>query len=458
MHGFAISFPFVRILVVACAVSVWLPCENRSVAQEPGATNGDAAAQTAPQSSSMRIVKLLWTAQKKGAATALEKSIDQAFSRKQVEELLPALREMKPKLDEVLKSGSTDVRWYAATAGLMLLGSEDAAASATQELSSTRLDQLKATTDAASIAGPALLLRTWWHVAPSHASDYTLERIRRAHGDNASTIWLEHVVAQALQHDRAPTVAALLTNWKSQPRALQIAMIEPLTQQSQSMRQVIAAIDAGVIAKDMLNTNQLRKWIDGPDRSLAVDIERVWGKLRTEEDADRKAVVQQTIKLLNSGKKGNPVAGQQSFKRICSQCHRLHGDGMEVGPDITANGRGSFEQLVSNVMDPSLVIGKAFLAKTVLTTDGQVLSGIVAGEDEKRLTLKVQGGKLVELNREDDIDEIKESTKSLMPDGLEKQMSEQELLDLFAFLALSKPIDAPENSTIPGTPDKLVAE
>ncbi len=72
------------------------------------------------------------------------------------------------------------------------------------------------------------------------------------------------------------------------------------------------------------------------------------------------------------------------------------------------------------------------------------------------MTLKVPGGKLVELDREEDIEQIKDSDKSLMPDGLEQQMNEQELLDLFAYLSLTKPLTAADNGTIPGTPDKLI--
>ena len=47
------------------------------------------------------------------------------------------------------------------------------------------------------------------------------------------------------------------------------------------------------------------------------------------------------------------------FKKLCAQCHKIYGEGQDVGPDITLNGRGSFEQLLSNVFDPSLVIGAA---------------------------------------------------------------------------------------------------
>ena len=41
------------------------------------------------------------------------------------------------------------------------------------------------------------------------------------------------------------------------------------------------------------------------------------------------------------------------FKKLCAQCHKIYGEGVEVGPDITSNGRGDFDQLLSNIFDPS---------------------------------------------------------------------------------------------------------
>jgi putative heme-binding domain-containing protein len=128
----------------------------------------------------------------------------------------------------------------------------------------------------------------------------------------------------------------------------------------------------------------------------------------------------------------------------------LHGEGQEVGPDITVNGRGSFEQLLSNVFDPSLVIGASYQARTVITTDGRVLSGLMVEDNAQRVVLKQQGGKLETIARKD-VDEVKVSPLSLMPEGIEKQYSPQEIADLFALLTLDKPPTDPAARKIPGT-------
>ncbi len=118
---------------------------------------------------------------------------------------------------------------------------------------------------------------------------------------------------------------------------------------------------------------------------------------------------------------------------------------------MTANGRGSFDQLLSNVFDPSLVIGAAYQATTVSTTDGRFLTGLVSEDSPQRLVLKTQGGTRVIIPR-DQVDEVLPSKVSLMPEGLEKQMSPREMVDLFAFLCLDHPPGNPAAHKIPGAP------
>ena len=146
---------------------------------------------------------------------------------------------------------------------------------------------------------------------------------------------------------------------------------------------------------------------------------------------------------------GDPIAGQLVFKRVCAQCHKIYGEGQDVGPEITLNGRGSYEQLLSNVLDPSLVIGTAYQATTVATADGRVLTGLLVEDSPQRVVLKTQGGKLETVGRKD-VEETKLSPLSLMPEDLEKQLQPKEIADLFSFITLDKPPADPTARPIPG--------
>src|SRR5437868_11515554 len=112
---------------------------------------------------------------------------------------------------------------------------------------------------------------------------------------------------------------------------------------------------------------------------------------------------------------GDPLADVQVFKNVCGQCHKIHGEGQDVGPNITANGRSDFDQLVSNVFDPSLVITAAYQATTVVTSKGQTIAGLLVEDNPQRVVLKQQGGKLETIPR-GEVEEVQVSKVSLMPE------------------------------------------
>jgi putative heme-binding domain-containing protein len=161
--------------------------------------------------------------------------------------------------------------------------------------------------------------------------------------------------------------------------------------------------------------------------------------MRSERNPEREQIVNEMHQLVRS-EQGDPLAGAVHFKNTCAQCHKIFGHGVEVGPDLTLNGRNEFKQLLSNVFDPSLVVGRAYQTVVVVTVDGRALSGLLAEEGADRVVLTLQGGKQETINR-DDIDELQRTDLSLMPEGLEKQLKPEQIVDLFAFLALEKAPD-----------------
>lgn len=229
---------------------------------------------------------------------------------------------------------------------------------------------------------------------------------------------------------------------------LQPKAVELLTQRTPWSKSLLEAIGKKQLPATVLNANQVAKLLASKDEELARLVTAKWGSVRTERNPQREEVIAQVRHSLRKSP-GNPHKGQEVFKRVCAQCHKIYGEGQEVGPDVTVNGRSSYEQLLSNVLDPNLVIGVSYQARTVITEDGRVLTGLSVEESEQRVVLKVQGGKLETIAR-DDIDTIKLSQLSLMPEELEKQLKPGELEDLFAFLVLDKPPADPTARQLPG--------
>jgi putative heme-binding domain-containing protein len=256
----------------------------------------------------------------------------------------------------------------------------------------------------------------------------------------------------ALERYSDPRVAdGLLAIYPKMEAELRPRAIELLTERPNWAKRLIAAIGRKKISHDVLNLNQVRRLLASKDTELVKEVKAHWGTVRDDRNPDRERVVAQMGQLLRQ-KRGDAQAGWKVFKTVCAQCHKIYGEGVEVGPDITANGRASFEQLLSNVFDPSLVIGSGYQATTVVTTGGQLLTGLVTEDSKQRIVLKTQGGKLETIPR-GEIESVLPSKLSMMPEQLEKQVSPQEIVDLFAFLTLDRPPTDPRARLIPGTPE-----
>ncbi|HWB07851.1 MAG TPA: PVC-type heme-binding CxxCH protein [Pirellulales bacterium] len=257
-------------------------------------------------------------------------------------------------------------------------------------------------------------------------------------GSHEASIELRRRTLDALGRAEAPEIARLvLAAYPDMEPDLKPQAIELLTGRAVWSKQLLAAIAEKKLPVDALNVNQVRKLLASKDGDLVKLVQTNWGTLRSERNPQREAVVDQMRDLLKRTP-GDDHRGREVFKKVCGQCHKLFGEGQDVGPDITLNGRGSFEQLLSNVFDPSLVIGAAYQARTVITADGRVITGLVAEDNDERVVLKVQGGKLETIAR-GDIEQMETSKLSLMPENLEQQLKPQEIADLFAFITLDKP-------------------
>jgi putative membrane-bound dehydrogenase-like protein len=246
-----------------------------------------------------------------------------------------------------------------------------------------------------------------------------------------------------------PRVAEVtLAQYGKMEPELQPKVVELLTERIPWSQRLLAAIGKKSIPAESLNINQIRKLLATKNPELVKQVTATWGTLRDQRNPQRELVLADMRRFIRANP-GDASAGQAVFAKVCGQCHKIYGEGQEVGPDITLNGRSSFEQLLSNVFDPSLVIGASYQARTVVTTKGQVFTGLVVEDGEQRIVLKVQGGKLETIPR-DEVEETKVSELSIMPEGLEKQLQPQEMANLFAFLTLDKPPSDPAAKQLPG--------
>ncbi len=259
------------------------------------------------------------------------------------------------------------------------------------------------------------------------------------------------VLAALGRSDSAQVADIVLASYAKLEPELQPRAIELLTQRPAWAKALMAAMRRNEIPTTALNSNQAARLLKSRDEELVKLVTTVWGTVRTERNPDREKTIAE-LRAIIRHTPGDPFRGEKVFKTICAQCHKIHGEGQDVGPDLTNNGRSSFDQLVSNVLDPSLVIGGAYQARVVDTEDGRSITGLLVEDGSERIVLKLQGGKLETIPR-DQVAEVVTGQLSMMPEDLEKQLKPQEIADLFAFLVLDKHPSDPSAKQLPGIRD-----
>ena len=142
-------------------------------------------------------------------------------------------------------------------------------------------------------------------------------------------------------------------------------------------------------------------------------------------------------RLMEDMPEGDALRGFQVFrssKAACSACHAVGYFGGKIGPDLTRINRIRTEQdLIEAIVYPSASFVRSYESIQVMTDDGRAISGLIANEDAESITLTTGIDQRVRVQR-DEIEAIRPSPVSIMPAGLDQQLSSQELADLIRFL------------------------
>jgi putative membrane-bound dehydrogenase-like protein len=129
---------------------------------------------------------------------------------------------------------------------------------------------------------------------------------------------------------------------------------------------------------------------------------------------------------------GDAAQGKLIFEKNCSTCHEVGGIGHQVGPNLASMVTRGTESVLFNVLAPNAEIDPRFI-EYVVTTNGQVVNGVIAGDTPTAVTLRGADNKTTTILRVD-IEDIHSTGKSLMPEGFEKVIDKKSMANLLAFL------------------------
>ena len=133
---------------------------------------------------------------------------------------------------------------------------------------------------------------------------------------------------------------------------------------------------------------------------------------------------------------GDIQRGKALFQQRCQSCHRLGKDGFAVGPDLAGVPNGGKEKLVTNMLDPNREVPPNYFGYTVETADGESYTGLIVNETAGSVTVRQPFG-LEAVVARTQIVAMRASRLSLMPEGLEEGLTQQDLADLLDFLMSS---------------------
>lgn len=156
--------------------------------------------------------------------------------------------------------------------------------------------------------------------------------------------------------------------------------------------------------------------------------------------AERSTRELEAFALTNAGdaKRGEKLYKAEERTK-CAICHKVGGQGGDMGPDLSSIG-GKFDRphLIESLLQPSAQIVEGYRSSTVLTKDGQVLSGIVKHQDNGDVKL-IDANAKESLLIQSEIETIAGQAKSIMPAGLDESLSMEEFSDLIAYLETLRP-------------------
>ncbi len=238
-------------------------------------------------------------------------------------------------------------------------------------------------------------------------------------------------VTQLVSLATPQTADLLAAGWATHTPALRGQILDSLLSREPWTNALLAKLEAGDILASDLDATRRQRLLAHPNAKVK---ERAAKLLATSGSSDRQQVIAQWSKVTEL--KGDPVRGKAEFTKRCATCHKWQGEGASVGPDLNTLTDRSPTTLLTSILDPNLAVEPKYQAYAVTTEDGLVLSGMLVEETAASITLADAGGKLIPVARQD-IAELRATGKSLMPEGLERDLTLESLADLLALLGNS---------------------
>jgi putative heme-binding domain-containing protein len=241
-----------------------------------------------------------------------------------------------------------------------------------------------------------------------------------------------HFATEALtalsRHSTLEVTTNLLERWPRLTPGARNEVIAALLKKTENAKALLAALNTGLLKRADFSTAQIEFLRSYRDSAVRAEATRL---LTRENTATRQAVIDAFQGALSL--RGSPEKGKVLFDARCETCHQLRGRGHGLGPDLATVKNAGKEKLLTNILDPNREVNPNYLSYLVETKDGESLAGLIINESANSVTLRMAGGAESVVARAN-IASMQSQGKSLMPEGLEEGLSQQDMADLVEFI------------------------
>jgi putative membrane-bound dehydrogenase-like protein len=222
--------------------------------------------------------------------------------------------------------------------------------------------------------------------------------------------------------------ALLVTSWKGHSPALKGQVLDALLSRPPWRVKLLNALGKKELPAAEIDTARRQRLLMDEDESIRSAASKVFNGAAS---PDRHKVLRDYGAVLTM--MGDRERGKAVFAKSCAPCHQLEAIGHVVGPDLAALANRTPAYLLSEILDPNRNVDSRYVEYQARTASGRTITGLLAGETATTVILRWQEGKQETILR-GDLEELRSSGKSLMPEGLEKDIALQAMSDLLAYL------------------------
>ena len=220
----------------------------------------------------------------------------------------------------------------------------------------------------------------------------------------------------------------LLSSYPTQTPLIRRAIQDLLLTSEPYIGMLLTALESGSISVSEIDPARQTRLSKSRSKELSARADKLFASSISADRAEVLARYQAAIRT-----KGDPTRGRAVFEKNCVTCHRVADLGVNVGPEIGDTYNKTPEYLLTNILDPNRAIDANYFAFTIVTTQGKTYTGLIKSETAVSITIRMPEGKEETILRSD-IEELKTSGQSLMPVGMEKSITVEQMTDLISFL------------------------